>query len=307
MNDIDYFLINLKYRNDKLKHSILQLKKINATPMILSVEKPQDVLNFHSIGARGCYESHMKILEIIIESKKVNNLFCVCEDDILFTEEFVNEYHNIINKIKYIKNWDIIYGHSRKRDFYNKIMFEKIITAHRGTHLYILNYNSSIKLYDYLRKNYNKHKNMAVDTIPFKDFDVFAPNRTLVYQNKKLKSDIGNPSSFYHTDIEFYITIDNIKLDKELFDNRNIINNDYLENKIIRFKRLNSNNAYGSSLLKDGKFINSWSFNEVYYSIENDVIKFKNKNNKVTSLIVKINEQFIGRNFQEYKVELIHD
>jgi GR25 family glycosyltransferase involved in LPS biosynthesis len=106
INNVDiFYFINLDHRTDRLEHIIEQFekwgldpKKINRIPAILNKER----------GIAGCTLSHIKVLEIFIESGLDN---CVIfEDDFTFTQDLdiVNSKFNDFFNSSYFDNFDVV-------------------------------------------------------------------------------------------------------------------------------------------------------------------------------------------------------
>ena len=159
MDRIDkIYIINLKYRTDRLEHIIGELNKVNVdknkVEIIEAVYEPE-------LGALGCAKSHIIALEKFIFSKNKNCL--ILEDDF----SFVKDRKYIDNKLNSIINndWDVIMfsGNIRKIDQINE-SFAKVIEIWT-TSGYLVNQNYASKILDNFKESreelqsiYNKVK-----------------------------------------------------------------------------------------------------------------------------------------------------
>lgn len=112
----DYFqqiyVINLPERTDRRDEMEEQLTSIGLSlkhPKINLFEatRPQDAGEFESIGARGCYMSHLRVLQ----DAKAKNLsrILIIEDDLNFSKDFLKKIEATINNLKKI-DWKLYYG-----------------------------------------------------------------------------------------------------------------------------------------------------------------------------------------------------
>lgn len=115
MHFIDSFdrieIINLISRKDRKKQILKQLGRLGYEIdgdrfRLFDAIQPENKGKFPSIGARGCFDSHLNILQ---QAKKdgVNKLLII-EDDLNFSDDIVNsskDFYALLNK----KNWDFSY------------------------------------------------------------------------------------------------------------------------------------------------------------------------------------------------------
>ncbi|MEF3075156.1 glycosyltransferase family 25 protein [Methylobacter sp. Wu1] len=115
----DYFqriyIINLPYRTDRKREINAQLKKIGLSlehPQIdlFPAVRPDDAGYFPSIGARGCFMSHLNILR---DAKKrgLENVLII-EDDLDFSPDFNSRIDAAIVELTN-SNWGVFYGGGR--------------------------------------------------------------------------------------------------------------------------------------------------------------------------------------------------
>jgi glycosyl transferase, family 25 len=135
------YVINLAERTDRRHEMLEMLKRFGIDSSAVSFFpgiRPEEPGGFRTIGARGCFLSHLKILE---EAEKEHlESVLILEDDLEIIESFPSLENRVFNILSQ-KNWDIIYlGHSlklKKNDleytldsFTDSIMFSHFIGFH---------------------------------------------------------------------------------------------------------------------------------------------------------------------------------
>ncbi len=140
MNFIELFdcvrIINLVSRADRRKETDLEFKRHgfvidNHKVKYFEAKKPSEKKGFASTGVRGCFLSHLKVLEEAFDLRVKNIL--ILEDDIQFSK-YINDLgvsmFQELNKM----DWDIAYfGHVLEDSEKNvcwKTVSEPILTAH---------------------------------------------------------------------------------------------------------------------------------------------------------------------------------
>lgn len=112
----DYFqkiyIINLPERKDRRDEMEEQLALIGLSlnhPKIQLFEatRPSDAGEFESIGARGCFMSHLGVLRDA-RSKKLDRLL-ILEDDLNFSNDFLQRINDVLSQLEQ-SNWSIFYG-----------------------------------------------------------------------------------------------------------------------------------------------------------------------------------------------------
>ncbi|MES2637615.1 MAG: glycosyltransferase family 25 protein, partial [Pseudomonadota bacterium] len=112
----DYFdriyIINLAERQDRRDEMAEQLFKIHLSlthPKIhlFSAIKPDSAGEFDSIGARGCFSSHLEILKHA-KSLQLNKIL-ILEDDLNFSNDFTYRINQVIQELS-LQNWGLFYG-----------------------------------------------------------------------------------------------------------------------------------------------------------------------------------------------------
>jgi hypothetical protein len=103
------FVINLEHRTDRRKAMQKQLSRIGWHGEFFSAIRPDNPAGFPSIGAHGCFLSH---LEILRRARDANTkLLVILEDDLDFAEDFAGRWRTATAELE--KNaWSIFYpGH----------------------------------------------------------------------------------------------------------------------------------------------------------------------------------------------------
>lgn len=113
---MDYFqqvyVINLPNRRDRRREITGQMEKIGLSfsqPNILlfSAVRPDSPGDFPSIGARGCFLSHLKILQHAY-SKGFERIL-IFEDDLNFAADFKERIDKVISELEFY-DWSVFYG-----------------------------------------------------------------------------------------------------------------------------------------------------------------------------------------------------
>jgi GR25 family glycosyltransferase involved in LPS biosynthesis len=171
------YLINLDSRIDRLSHSIKELNKVNIKytrfPGLIFKDKGK----YESIGARGCAESHLTIIENNHNSKSP---FLIIEDDIIIA----NYFNKIADFIKIIpKEYDLLFFYNTFRKN-NNIKWLK--AAPFGTHFYIINNKSVDKIL-----NLSKNNNLVIDKFYMNSqFISYSTSISFVKQSTNFNTDI---------------------------------------------------------------------------------------------------------------------
>lgn len=141
MKLIDFFeriyVVNLPERKDRRRMMVQELKKIEMPLMpnkteIFPAIRPDDAGAFPSIGARGCFMSHLAILKRAKEDRLANVL--VMEDDLGISERFKTDGEILVDQLRQT-DWGFVYfGHVEEPGTDSAVTlrpFSKpIITAH---------------------------------------------------------------------------------------------------------------------------------------------------------------------------------
>lgn len=106
------FLINLPTRTDRLAEFEDQLLKIGLTlkhPLIhiFPAVRPAELAGFPTLGTRGCFLSHMAVLEQVLSVGETSVI--ICEDDLDFADDFLSRLPAVLDTIGH-EAWDILYA-----------------------------------------------------------------------------------------------------------------------------------------------------------------------------------------------------
>jgi len=109
------YIINLIDRKDRRHDMELQLNGIgirlpNNRVMFFPGVRPDEAASFPSIGARGCFLSHLGVLNDAI--KRGFKRILICEDDLNFTRGFNQGIDGVLNALAEVP-WALFYGGHR--------------------------------------------------------------------------------------------------------------------------------------------------------------------------------------------------
>ena len=108
MHPLDYFekvyVINLASRVDRREEMAEQFQTIGRGLNQLNIQlfeasRPENAGDFPSIGARGCFMSHLRILQDA--SAKGHARILIVEDDLNFASDFVADASRVIEAVSY--------------------------------------------------------------------------------------------------------------------------------------------------------------------------------------------------------------
>lgn len=108
------FVINLPSRKDRRRQFAAQLSRIGLSindrwVRVHPAVRPETADGFPSIGARGCFLSHLTVLRTAV-AENLGSLI-VCEDDLDFSEDFPQRAQEVLGALRNAR-WDIFYaGH----------------------------------------------------------------------------------------------------------------------------------------------------------------------------------------------------
>ena len=86
------YVINLSTRPDRRKEAEKELARIDWRAEFFSAERPIDALGFPSIGARGCFESHLSVLKLGLAQ---GEHLAILEDDLNFSRSFAERWPRV--------------------------------------------------------------------------------------------------------------------------------------------------------------------------------------------------------------------
>lgn len=147
------YIVNLPERVDRRLEMELELKKVslsyqNKQVTVFPAIKPDDKGKFPSIGARGCFLSHLAILKQARDIKAESVLFM--EDDLAISPKLHDIIPDLSNSLKAMK-WDLCYlGHVedlKKEGDLELLAYSKPVMT---THFYAVNGNTLDRLITFL-------------------------------------------------------------------------------------------------------------------------------------------------------------
>lgn len=108
------YVINLSYRKDRLREIQQQLERVGLGfdhPNVhrFDARRPLRRGEFPTLGTRGCFESHVGVLEAFLKTKDQTCL--ILEDDANFAKDFEGRIDGLMAEISQMR-WDMIYGHA---------------------------------------------------------------------------------------------------------------------------------------------------------------------------------------------------
>ncbi len=146
MNALDVFdfvrIINLPERVDRLKATVRELERIGILldgekVKVFSAIRPPAAEGFPSIGARGCFLSHLEVLRAAHEAGARKLL--VIEDDIQFEKSFCSRIASAL-KAAQAADWDLLWlGHVVSTDGCQDIAMVPCQQGLLTTHMYAVN------------------------------------------------------------------------------------------------------------------------------------------------------------------------
>jgi glycosyl transferase, family 25 len=98
-------VINLDERQDRREEMNCQLQKVGWEATYFSAIKPTHPDGFPSLGARGCFLSHLEVLRLSIGERKH---LIILEDDLNFAPDFSVRWPNAISELL-TTEWSIFY------------------------------------------------------------------------------------------------------------------------------------------------------------------------------------------------------
>jgi glycosyl transferase family 25 len=103
------FIINLPDRSDRRLEMMRELKRVGWTAEFFPAIRPDGPGNFPSVGARGCFLSHLALLKLAM-SRQLPSV-AILEDDLNFCDEFSRRWASAALALAQ-QDWAIFYaGH----------------------------------------------------------------------------------------------------------------------------------------------------------------------------------------------------
>lgn len=105
-------VISLRSRNDRRRDATRALSQAGLKLGTKDIRffdaiRPAEAGNFPSVGARGCFLSHLAILEECVQNRTKSVL--ILEDDVQFISDIHNVWPSIYDQLVK-KNWSVFYG-----------------------------------------------------------------------------------------------------------------------------------------------------------------------------------------------------
>lgn len=147
------YVINLPQRHDRRQTMVLELKHIGVTlpsdkVIFFPAVKPSDQGNFPSVGARGCFLSHLAILTDARNQGLKNVL--IMEDDLSFTSTLAQYQTEIVTKLANTE-WDMVYlGHEEPIQLGSAIDLQPAVGPVMKSHFLAINGRVLDKLVGFL-------------------------------------------------------------------------------------------------------------------------------------------------------------
>jgi glycosyl transferase family 25 len=155
------YVINLVERSDRRAEMLEQLQKIGTDAASKAFQffpavRPSDAGDFPSIGARGCFMSHFKILEDA--QSRGHARILILEDDCNFTKVLKEQWGGFSSLVANT-NWSVLYGgeiarNSRSKGHIENLSFQAVDAQAGigGTHFVALQGAAISGAYHYLAK-----------------------------------------------------------------------------------------------------------------------------------------------------------
>jgi hypothetical protein len=103
------FVINLPDRSDRRSEMMRELRKVGWSAEFFPAIRPADAGSFPSVGARGCFLSHLQLLRLAMEQQLSS--ITILEDDLNFSNEFAKQWAGAVAALAE-QEWAIFYaGH----------------------------------------------------------------------------------------------------------------------------------------------------------------------------------------------------
>jgi hypothetical protein len=106
------YVINLRSRDDRRSEMSAQLQRIHLSlespdVVLFEATKPSEQAGFPSVGARGCFMSHLAVLRDARDRRLSSVL--ILEDDLNFCEEFNSRFDTVAICLESV-DWGLFYG-----------------------------------------------------------------------------------------------------------------------------------------------------------------------------------------------------
>lgn len=149
------YVINLPERKDRYRQMVQELEKAGMPLSPNKIEifpaiRPSDARNFPSVGALGCFLSHLSILKQAKKDGLANVL--ILEDDLVISERFWAEQAVIVEQLRSV-DWGFVYfGHSENVEKASVVEFYPFSAPIIMAHFYAVNGNILERLIGFLEE-----------------------------------------------------------------------------------------------------------------------------------------------------------
>jgi glycosyl transferase, family 25 len=147
------FVINLPERQDRRREISQELARMGTSALsdrvvIFPAIKPTELAGFPSLGARGCFLSHLAILT---EARNQGlKRVLILEDDLVFSNLLIKQQAMIVNQLQQ-PNWDLVYlGHLVEQPATTTIKFEAYTQPLQQSHFIGVNGGAIAPLVEFL-------------------------------------------------------------------------------------------------------------------------------------------------------------
>lgn len=152
MDAIQRYVINLESRADRRAEMERQLKSVGWDAQFSQSTRPEEAAGFPSIGARGCFLSHLQMLR---RGATVGHHVLLMEDDLDFSPGFSDRWQKTIELLDH-KNWSIFYAGHALTDLPNGLSTVDSAIAVQCAHFILFNRCVVHKVIDGLEKILNR-------------------------------------------------------------------------------------------------------------------------------------------------------
>jgi len=143
------YVINLAHRTDRRRAMSRELARVGWQAEFFPAVKPDTPAGFPSIGARGCFLSHLGVLKIAMQSGA--DRLVILEDDLNFSDDFNRQWLAVLDAIA-DKQWSIVYPGHNITDLHPGLFQLSPSTGVRCTHFMMFNASAIPTLVDELEK-----------------------------------------------------------------------------------------------------------------------------------------------------------
>lgn len=189
------------------------INKITDPSVYYSIKNGRSIdQQLNSIGAIGCYLSHIKLWEMLVKSD--NDMFLIFEDDVNISPYVsIDDINNFVkNVISENPNWDFIFlGFTKPLPFFSKDICEngicKIKEITFCLHSYIINKKCAKKLLEKAFPIVHQIDSYISYMATRGDIECFRPEKSLFGQENSIKNIFSSMSSIQESPIKSIKTI----------------------------------------------------------------------------------------------------